>query len=72
VVEVECILSLMRFRVCSSLVQFVIVVKVNQRPDRALRWKVEEHRLGRSGSVMWQAGTSKVVAPAWVSYGPMG
>jgi hypothetical protein len=72
VVEVECILSLMRFRVCSSLIQYVIVVKVNQRPDGALRWKVEEHRLGRSGSVMWHAGTSKVVASTCVGYGPMG
>jgi hypothetical protein len=35
---------------------------VNWRPDGALRWKVEDHRLGRAGSVMWKAGTSKVVA----------
>jgi hypothetical protein len=42
----------MRFRVCSSLVQFVIVVKVNLRPGGALRWKVEDCQLGRSGSVI--------------------
>jgi hypothetical protein len=34
----------------------------NLRPDVALRWKVEDHRLGRSGSVMWKVGTSQVVA----------
>jgi hypothetical protein len=44
----------------------------NLRPDGALRWKLEDHRLERSGSVMWQAGTSKVAAPNYVSYGPMG
>jgi hypothetical protein len=53
VIEVKWRLSLVRFRVCSSLVQFVIVVKVNLRPGRAFRWKVEDRRLGRSGSVMW-------------------
>jgi hypothetical protein len=61
VVELEWRLSLTRFRICSSLIQFVIVVKVNLRPGGALRWKVEDRRLGRSGSVMLQAGTSKVV-----------
>jgi hypothetical protein len=39
----------------------------NLRPGRALRWKVEERRLGRTGSVMWKAGTSKVVALPCVS-----
>jgi hypothetical protein len=34
----------------------------NLRPDGALRWKAEDRRLGRSGSVIWKAGTSKVVA----------
>jgi hypothetical protein len=34
----------------------------NLRPDEALRWKADDRRLGRSGSVMSQAGTSKVVA----------
>jgi hypothetical protein len=33
----------------------------NLRSGGALRWKVEDCRLGRSGSVMWQAGTSKIV-----------
>jgi hypothetical protein len=37
------------------------------RPGEALSWKVENHRLGRSGSVMWQASTSKVVASTYVS-----
>jgi hypothetical protein len=35
---------------------------VNLRPDRALRWKVEDHGLGRSKSVIWKAGISKVIA----------
>jgi hypothetical protein len=45
---------------------------LNWRLGRALRWKAEDRRLGRSGSMMWQAGTSKVVAPTYVGYGPMG
>jgi hypothetical protein len=36
----------------------------NLRPGGALRWKAEGCRLGRSGSVMWKADTSKVVAPS--------
>jgi hypothetical protein len=36
----------------------------NLRPGRALRWKAENRRLGRSGSVMWKVGTFKVVAPS--------
>jgi hypothetical protein len=35
----------------------------NLRLGGALRWKVENRRLGRLGSVMYKAGTSKVVAP---------
>jgi hypothetical protein len=38
----------------------------NLKPDGALKWKVKGHRLGRSGSVMWQIGTSKVVASSCV------
>jgi hypothetical protein len=38
----------------------------NLRPGGAFRWKVEDRRLERSGSVMFQASTSKVVAPAYV------
>jgi hypothetical protein len=38
----------------------------NLRPSGVLRWKVEDDRLGRSESVMWQVDTSKVVAPACV------
>jgi hypothetical protein len=34
----------------------------NLRPGGALRWKVEDRQLGRSGSVLWQVSTSKVVA----------
>jgi hypothetical protein len=44
----------------------------NLRPGEALRWKEEDRQLGRSGSVMWKVGTSKVVALACVSYGLMG
>jgi hypothetical protein len=39
----------------------------NLRPGGALKWKVQNCRLGWLGSVMWQADTSKVVAPARVS-----
>jgi hypothetical protein len=45
---------------------------VNLRLGGALRWKAEDRRLGRVGSVMWKAGTSKVVTPARVGYGLMG
>jgi hypothetical protein len=38
----------------------------NLRLGRTLRWKVKDRRLGRSKSVIWKAGTSKVVAPACV------
>jgi hypothetical protein len=38
----------------------------NLRPGGALRWKAEDRRLGRSGSVLWKAGTSKIVAPTYV------
>jgi hypothetical protein len=31
-----------------------------------------DRQLGRSGSGMWQAGTSKAIAPACVGYGPIG
>jgi hypothetical protein len=40
-----------------------MLIYVNLRPGGALRWKVEDHRLRRSVSDMWQADTSKVVAP---------
>jgi hypothetical protein len=39
---------------------------VNLRLDGAIRWKVEDHRLGRLGNVMWKTGTSKVVGPICV------
>jgi hypothetical protein len=44
----------------------------NLWPGRTLRWKAEDHRMGRSGSEMWKADTSRVVALACVSWGPMG
>jgi hypothetical protein len=37
---------------------------VNMRPGGDLRWKVEDHRLGRAENVIWQADTFKIVAPA--------
>jgi hypothetical protein len=37
------------------------------RPGGVLRWKAEDHRLGKSRSEMWKAGTSKVVPPLPVS-----
>jgi hypothetical protein len=40
---------------------------VNLRPDEAIRWKAEDRRLGRFGSVMWKAGTSKVIALIYIS-----
>jgi hypothetical protein len=43
-----------------------MLIFYNLRLGRALRWKVEDRRLGRSGSVMWQASTSKTVAPTYV------
>jgi hypothetical protein len=36
---------------------------VNIRPNEVIKWKVEDHWLRRSGSVMWKAGTFKIVAP---------
>jgi hypothetical protein len=42
--------------------QKFLVEHSNWRPFGALRWKVEDHRLGRAGSVMWKVGTSKVLA----------
>jgi hypothetical protein len=36
---------------------------VNWRLGTDPRWKVEDYRLGMSGSVIWQADTFKVVAP---------
>jgi hypothetical protein len=44
----------------------------NLRLGWALRWKAEDRRLRRLGSVMWKADTSKVVAPASVDKGLMG
>jgi hypothetical protein len=44
----------------------------NLSPGGALRWKAEDHRLGRSLSGRWITVTSKVVAPTSVGQGPMG
>jgi hypothetical protein len=59
-------------RCFSSLLLELMLRLDNLRSDGALRWKAEDHRLGRSKSVMWNAGTSKFVSPACVGYGPMG
>jgi hypothetical protein len=40
---------------------------LNWRPGGALKWKVGDCQLERSGREMWKADTSKVVAPACVS-----
>jgi hypothetical protein len=66
-VEVEWRLSLVRFRVCSLSRLIGNCWMVNLRPGGALRWKVEDHWLRRSGSVMWKVGTSKVVVLDCVS-----
>jgi hypothetical protein len=57
-----------RFRVCSLSSSIYNCWMDNLRPDRraVLRWKVEDRQLERPGNVMWQAGTSKVVAPAYI------
>jgi hypothetical protein len=65
-VEVECRLSRTRFRACSPFNSDGNDLIDNLRSGGALSWKLEDRSLGRSGSVMWQAGTSKVVAPACV------
>jgi hypothetical protein len=56
----------MRFRVCPFFSSVGNDWIDNLRPGGALRWKAKDCRLGRSGSVMWQVSTSKVVAPAYV------
>jgi hypothetical protein len=56
----------MRFRVCSLFSSAGNDWMDNLRPGGALRWKVET-QLERSGSVIWQVSTSKVVAPTYVS-----
>jgi hypothetical protein len=38
----------------------------NLGPGGVLMWKVEDRRSGRSESVIWKAGTSKVIVPACV------
>jgi hypothetical protein len=56
-----------RFRVCSLPSSICNCWMDNLRPDGALRWKAEDRRLGRAGSVIWQADTSKIVAPTCVN-----
>jgi hypothetical protein len=56
----------MRFRVCSLSSSICNCWMDNLRSGGTPRWKVEDHQFGRSGSGLWQAGTSKVVAPACV------
>jgi hypothetical protein len=55
-----------RFRVCSLSRPASDSLMFNLGPGGVLRWKVEDHQLRRSGNNMWQAGTSKVVAPTCV------
>jgi hypothetical protein len=57
----------MRFKFCSHFRSVGNYWMDNLRPDETLRWKVENRRLGRSGSVMWQAGTFKAVTLTCVS-----
>jgi hypothetical protein len=56
----------MRFRICSISSSIGNYWMDNLRLGGTLRWKVEDHRLGRSGSVMWQVSTFNVVAPVCV------
>jgi hypothetical protein len=42
----------MRCRVCSLFTSIGNCWMDNLRPGGALRWKVEDHQLGRSGRVM--------------------
>jgi hypothetical protein len=56
----------MRFRVCSLSRSIGNCRMVNLRPGGILRCKVEDRQLGRPGSVMWQASTSKFVTPTCV------
>jgi hypothetical protein len=51
----------MRFRVCSLSRSIGNCWMFNLRLGGALRQKVEDRWLGRSGSVMWKDNTSKVV-----------
>jgi hypothetical protein len=50
-------------RCCTSLSLELMFRLDNLRSGGALRCKAEDRRLGRSGSVMWKASTSKIVAP---------
>jgi hypothetical protein len=43
-----------------------MLMMVTLRLEGAISWKAEDRQLGRSGSVMWKANTSKVVAPIFV------
>jgi hypothetical protein len=36
---------------------------INWRPGGTLKWKAEDHWLGREESVIWKVGPSKIVAP---------
>jgi hypothetical protein len=46
--------------------QLCLVVRLwlNWRSGGAHRWKWEDHRLGKSGSSVWKAGTFKAIASA--------
>jgi hypothetical protein len=55
-----------------NLASFKFLWKTGFTLDGALRWKVDDCQLERSGSVMWKANTSKIVAPVCVGLGSMG
>jgi hypothetical protein len=56
----------MRLGLISLFSSVGIVGVINLRSGDALRWKVEDRRLGMSKSVMWLVDTSKIVAPTCV------
>jgi hypothetical protein len=65
-VEVKWRVPLVRFRGCSLFSLVGNGWMVNLKSGGALRWKAEDRRLEKAGRAMWQASTSKVVAPASV------
>jgi hypothetical protein len=54
--------------ICSIKLNCVLVVRfwLNGRLGGALKWKGEDHRLGRSRSGVWKVGIFKVIAPTCV------
>jgi hypothetical protein len=54
--------------ICSLILNLESLVEIllTWRPGEAFKWKTKDRRLKSSRSVMWKAGTSKVVAPTCV------